>query len=148
MLHRHSALAWPDSLIIIFSGPCALTKFRLYVYKRRGTNTRFRIPRLTEGRMFQGKLHDEEDDELPRSEEEGGAKHPHEVTIKIEEVVIEEDDEAPDTAPTPAPRKLAPAAKAKPRKKAAPKKKAKAKSKRKSKPKKAAKKRSSKRKKR
>jgi hypothetical protein len=101
--------------------------------------------------MFQGKLHDEEDDELPRYEEEEGeegAEHPHEGTIEIEEVVIEEDDEAPDAAPTPSPRKPAPAAKAKTPKKAAPRKKAKAKSKRKSKPKKAAKKKSSKRKKR
>jgi hypothetical protein len=101
--------------------------------------------------MFHGKLHDEEDDELPRYEEEEGeegAEHPHEGTIEIEEVVIEEDDEVPDAAPTPSPRRSAPAAKAKPPKKAAPKKKAKAKSKRKSKPKKAAKKKSSKRKKR
>src|ERR1700732_3173583 len=134
----------------IFS-PCGLTKFRLYVYKRRGTNNRFRIPRLTEGRMFHGKLHDEEDDELPRYEEEEGeegAEQPHEGTIEIEEVVIEDDDEVPEAAPTPSPRKPAPAAKAKRPKKAAPKKKAKAKSKQKPKAKKASKKQDGKRQKR
>ena len=76
--------------------PCGLTKFRLYVYKRRGTNNRFRIPRLTEGRMFHAKMHDEEDDELPRYEEEEGeegAEQPHEGTLEIEDVVIEEDDD-------------------------------------------------------
>lgn len=101
--------------------------------------------------MFQGKLHDEEDDELPRYEEEEGeegGEQPHEGTIEIEEVVIEEDDEAPVTS---SPHKVAPTAKAKrPKKKAkaAPKKKAKAKSKTKSKAKKASKKKGSKRKKR
>ena len=103
--------------------------------------------------MFHAKMHDEEDDELPRYEEEEGeegAEHPHEGTIEIEEVVIEEDDEAPVAS---APHKTAPAAKAKrPKKKAkaAPKKKAKGKSKTKSKAKakKASKKKGSKRKKR
>ena len=96
--------------------------------------------------MFHGKLHDEEDDELPRYEEEEGeegAEQPHEGTIEIEEVVIEEDDEAPVI---PTPRKPAPAAKAKRPKKAAPRKKAKSKSK--SKAKKASKKKGNKRRKR
>ena len=99
--------------------------------------------------MFQGKLHDEEDDELPRYEEEEGeegGEQPHEGTLEIEEAVIEEDDEAPVIS---SPHKAAPAPKAKrPKKKAAPKKKAKAKSKTKSKAKKASKKKGSKRKKR
>jgi hypothetical protein len=105
--------------------------------------------------MFQGKLHDEEDDELPRYEEEEGeegAELPHEGTIEIDEVVIEEDDEAPEVSPAPSPRKPAPAAKARRPKKGAPKKKAKSKSKTKSKtkskPKKASKKKGGKRKKR
>jgi len=77
--------------------------------------------------MFHGKLHDEEDDELPRYEEEEaeeGAQLPHEGTIEIDEVVIEEDDEAPEPSPTPSPRKNVPAAKRKRTKKPAPRKKA------------------------
>jgi hypothetical protein len=90
--------------------------------------------------MFQGKLHDEEDDELPRYEEEEseeGAEQPREGTIEIEDVVIEEDDETPVI---PSPRKPAAAAETKRPKKAATKKKTKAKSKSKSRPKKASKK--------
>jgi hypothetical protein len=101
--------------------------------------------------MFHGKLHDEEDDELPRYEEEEGeegAELHHDGTIEIDEVVIEEDDEVPEPSPSPSPRKPAPAAKAKRPKKAARRKKAKAKPKHKAKAKKASKKRGSKRRKR
>jgi hypothetical protein len=81
--------------------------------------------------MFNAKLHDEEDDELPRYEEEEdegeGAEQPHEGTIEIEEIAIESEDGDEDSAESPALRKPAP--KSKPAKKPAPKKKAKSKSK-------------------
>jgi hypothetical protein len=104
--------------------------------------------------MFNGKLHDEEDDELPRYEEEEdeaeGAERPHEGTIEIEEIAIEGEDGDEDSAESPAPRSSAP--KRTPAKKAAPKKKAKSKSKpkpkSKSKPKKGSKAKSGKRKRR
>jgi hypothetical protein len=83
--------------------------------------------------MFNAKLHDEEDDELPRYEEEEdegeGAEQPHEGTIEIEEIAIESEDGDEDSAESPALRKPAPASKSKPAKKPAPKKKAKPKSK-------------------
>ncbi len=60
--------------------------------------------------MFNAKLHDEEDDELPRYEEEEdegeGAEQPHEGTIEIEEIAIESEDGDEDSAESPAPRKL------------------------------------------
>lgn len=104
--------------------------------------------------MFNGKLHDEEDDELPRYEEEEdeaeGAERPHEGTIEIEEIAIEGEDGDEDSAESPAPRSSAP--KRTPVKKATPKKKAKSKSKpkpkSKSKPKKGSKAKSGKRKRR
>lgn len=104
--------------------------------------------------MFNGKLHDEEDDELPRYEEEEdeaeGAERPHEGTIEIEEISIESEDGDEDSAESPAPRRSAP--KRTPAKKATPKKKAKSKRKpkpkSKSKPKKGSKAKSGKRKRR
>ncbi len=102
--------------------------------------------------MFNGKLHDEEDDELPRYEEEEdeaeGAERPPEGTIEIEEIVIEGDEGDEDSVESPAPRSSAPS----PKKKPAPKKKAKSKSKPKpkgkSKPKKGSKAKGGKRKRR
>jgi len=106
--------------------------------------------------MFNGKLHDEEDDELPRYEEEEdeaeGAERPHEGTIEIEEIAIEGEDGDEDSVESPAPRSSAPSPKKTPAKKPAPKKKAKSKSKpkpkSKSKPKKRPKAKSGKRKRR
>jgi hypothetical protein len=106
--------------------------------------------------MFNGKLHDEEDDELPRYEEEEddaeGAERPLEGTIEIEEIAIEGDEGDEDSVESPAPRSSAPSPKKKPAKKPAPKKKAKSKSKpkpkRKSKPKKGSKAKGGKRKRR
>ena len=104
--------------------------------------------------MFNGKLHDEEDDELPRYEEEEddaeGAERPLEGTIEIEEIAIEGEDGDEDSVESPAPRSSAP--KRTPAKKATPKKKAKSKRKpkpkSKSKPKKGSKAKSGKRKRR
>jgi cell division septation protein DedD len=97
--------------------------------------------------MFYAKMHDDEDDELPRyEEEEEGLEQPHDGDIieEVEEIVVEAEpgeDEA-ETPAAPAP-KSAPAAKkkAKAKAKAKPKKKA-------PKAKKKAAKKSSKRKKR
>jgi hypothetical protein len=104
--------------------------------------------------MFYAKMHDDEDDELPRyEEEEEGLERPHEGDIieEVEEIVVEaepgEDEAEEPGAPAP---KSAPAVKKK-AKKAAPKKKAKAKAKPKKKApkvKKKAAKKSAKRKKR
>jgi ATPase subunit of ABC transporter with duplicated ATPase domains len=106
--------------------------------------------------MFYAKMHDDEDDELPRyEEEEEGLEQPHDGDIieEVEEIVVEAEpgEDEVETPAAPAP-KSAPAAKKK-AKKAAPKKKAKAKAKAKPKKKapkakKKAAKKSSKRKKR
>ena len=82
--------------------------------------------------MFYAKMHDDEDDELPRyEEEEEGLEQPHEgeAIEEVEEVIVDAEsgeDEAEESAHAPAPRKAAPAKKAqKPtaKKKAKPKKK-------------------------
>jgi hypothetical protein len=77
--------------------------------------------------MFHAKMHDEDDDELPRFDEEG-QEQPTEILEEVEEVIVEEEPgEEVEGAAEPAPRKSAPARKAKKAKKAGPKKKAKAK---------------------
>jgi len=103
--------------------------------------------------MFRAKMHDEDDDELPRYEEEGeeGLEHPSDGSVEeVEEIVIEgepgEDEEETEDVPAPAAKKPASAPKAKKSKKAAPKKKAKSNAKKKKLVKKAAAKKSSKKK--
>ncbi len=73
-----------------FTSHCGLTKFRHCVYKRRRTNNRFRSRDSRRVACFTAKLHDEEDDELPRYEEgrRGRGRTAHEGTIEIEEVAL------------------------------------------------------------
>ncbi|MGC2331773.1 MAG: hypothetical protein WA581_09990, partial [Candidatus Acidiferrales bacterium] len=63
--------------------------------------------------MFDAKMHDEDDDELPGfDEEEEGPEQSPEI-VEVEEVIIEEEpEEEVEAAPAPAP-KRAPAKKAK-----------------------------------
>lgn len=84
--------------------------------------------------MFYVKMHDEDDNELPRyEEEEEGLEHPHdEIVGEVEEIILEDEPgEEEDPAPAaPAPRKATPSRKAKKAKKPA-RKRAKAKGKKK-----------------
>jgi septal ring-binding cell division protein DamX len=99
--------------------------------------------------MFHGKMHDEEDDELPRYEEEGeeGLGHSNEgIVEEVEEIVIEGEPAEEEEPAAPAAKKPTSRPKAKKSKKGTPKKKAKSRTKKKKPAKKASAKKSSKKK--
>ena len=87
----------------VFQSAARLDKRRHSVYKRRRGKAIRHSPTLTEERMFYAKMHDEEDDELPRYEEDDEAQEqPGDVVEEIEEITITEVEPEEEEAEAPA----------------------------------------------